>query len=70
MIDNFIVDFYCSKLMLAIEIDWDSHSEQEIYDATREEKLRNLWIRVIRYTNDEVFANIQWVYDDLMRKMK
>src|SRR5680860_1794259 len=31
-LDNFIVDFYCSELLLAIEIDGDSHSEQIDYD--------------------------------------
>ncbi len=31
-IDNYIVDFYCSKLKLAIEIDGESHSERSKED--------------------------------------
>lgn len=32
---NFILDFYCSKLLLAIEVDGDSHAEREGYDQKR-----------------------------------
>jgi very-short-patch-repair endonuclease len=42
MIDSFILDFYCSKLLLGIEIDGDIHKEQEVYDTQRDEKLRHL----------------------------
>jgi len=31
-IDNFIVDFYCHELMLAIEIEGSSHDEKQDYD--------------------------------------
>lgn len=64
-LDSFIVDFYCSKLLLVIEIDGDSHSEQIDYDIFRTEKLNKFGIKIIRYTNFEILRNIGGVYDDL-----
>ena len=48
MIDSFILDFYCSKLMLWVEIDWESHKYNQDYDNQRDEKLRHIWIKIIR----------------------
>lgn len=53
---NYIVDFYCAKLRLAIEIDGDSHysrGEQE-RDTRRDAVLNKLGVRVLRFTNREV----------------
>ena len=41
-IDEFIVDFYCPKLKLVIEIDGESHDGKIQEDKTREEKLKSL----------------------------
>jgi len=68
-LDNFIVDFYCSELLFVIEIDGDSHSEQEDYDTFRTEKLNKFGIEVIRYTNFEILNNIDGVYDDLRKRV-
>lgn len=70
MLDSFIVDFYCSKLLLAIEVDGDTHAQKEDYDAMRTLKLKRLSIQVIRYTNDEVLKNTSSVYDDLIQKIE
>ncbi len=67
---EFIVDFYCSELLLAIEIDGDSHGKQIEYDTKRTEKLNALGITVIRYTNEEVMKNIDGVYEDLKRQVE
>src|SRR5579864_5425027 len=54
-LDQFIVDFYCSSLQLAIEIDGDSHLESEIKDFERSTILENKYdLQIIRYTNNEV----------------
>ncbi len=57
-IDNFIVDFYCPKLKLVIEIDGESHFTQEaiVYDHDRTQVLEGYSLRVIRFTNDEVMS--------------
>ncbi len=69
-LDEYIVDFYCSELMLAIEIDGDSHAEQVEYDQNRTLKLNQLGIEVIRYTNKDVMTNLNGVYSDLLKKIK
>jgi len=68
-IDRFIVDFYCAKLNLVIEIDGDSHAEDPGYDIERTQILRNYGLTVIRYSNRDVLHNISGVYDDLMRQL-
>ena len=64
---GYIVDFYCSKLQLVIEIDGDSHAENKEYDKTRTEVLSQLGLRVLRYTNRDVCNNIEGVSQDLMQ---
>jgi very-short-patch-repair endonuclease len=64
---GYVVDFYCSRLQLVIEIDGDSHAENEEYDKTRTRVLGQLGLRVLRYTNRDVCDNIEGVYQDLMR---
>ena len=68
-LDHFIVDFYCSKLGLVIEIDGDSHAETAEYDHERTRVLGAYGLEVVRYTNDEVLRNIEGVYEDLLRRI-
>jgi very-short-patch-repair endonuclease len=60
-IENYIVDFYCSKLKLAIEIDGSSHIGKELADKIRQEKLESLGIRFLRFDDLEVKRDIQSV---------
>ena len=69
-LDEYIVDFYCAELMLAIEIDGDSHADQEEYDKRRTARLNELGIEVIRYTNQDVMHNLDGVLDDLQTKVR
>ncbi len=66
---GYIVDFYCSKLRLVIEIDGESHAETVEYDVERTKILEALGLTVVRYTNDEVMHNIAGVYDDLIQRI-
>ncbi len=68
-IADFIVDFYCAELRLAIEIDGDSHAGAIKYDAVRTAVLKAHGISVVRYYNDEVMKNLEGVYDDLARRI-
>jgi len=47
-IDNYVVDFYCKDLMLAIEIDGMSHNHEEAFlkDEIRQRKLENLGVKL------------------------
>ena len=69
-IDHYIVDFYCAELMLVVEIDGDTHAEQENYDKQRTARLNRLGIEVIRYSNQDVLNNIEGVYSDLLEKIE
>ena len=55
-IDNYIVDFYCKDLRLAIEIDGGYHDIEEVAqnDIVRQERLEALGVRFIRFSNQEV----------------
>jgi len=54
VIQGFIVDFYCHKAALVIEVDGDVHDLQQEEDARREKVLSALGLRVVRFGNDEV----------------
>jgi len=66
-IDNFIVDFYCSELQLVIEVDGDSHATNVEYDEARTRALETYGLHVVRYTNHDVFHNLEGIADDLLR---
>ncbi len=55
-IDNYIVDFYCKELMLAIEVDGMSHDSEEAFlkDEVRQSRLESLGVRFLRFTEAEV----------------
>ena len=57
-IDQFIVDFYCHKVKLVIEIDGEIHlyEEQAERDTGRTAELENLGLTVIRFTNQDLGA--------------
>ena len=56
IIGNYIVDFYCPKLKIVIEIDGIQHYEEDNakYDFRRTEFLENLGLTVIRFDNSEI----------------
>ena len=57
-IGNFIVDFYCKELSLAIEIDGDTHIYKYDYDDERQHSLENLGVNFIRFEDIEVKKNM------------
>lgn len=64
-IGEYIVDFFCSELNLVVEIDGDSHREQEIYDIKRTAYFLSLGLREIRFTNKEVIESTEGVFEKL-----
>ena len=62
-IAQFIVDFYCPKLKLVIEIDGESHDTENAqdYDQERTEVLQGYGLKVIRFKNEEVLQNFTGV---------
>jgi len=53
-IDNYIVDFYCHELKLAIEVDGISHDNKLKYDRKRQKRLEGLGVQVIRFQDEDV----------------
>jgi very-short-patch-repair endonuclease len=55
-IDNYIVDFYCKELMLAVEVDGTYHNYDEAFlkDEIRQKKLESLGVKFIRFTEAEM----------------
>ena len=66
-LDEYIVDFFCNELMLAIEIDGLSHYNSREYDKPRQIKLETLGVRFLRFEDDEVFYNVNVVVDKIER---
>jgi very-short-patch-repair endonuclease len=66
-IDMFVLDFYCPKYKLAIELDGSPHLKNDAkkYDAMRTEILKNKEIKVVRFFNSEVENDI----DGVVRKI-
>ncbi|MBI2429055.1 MAG: endonuclease domain-containing protein [Ignavibacteriales bacterium] len=64
-IDEFVVDFFCPKLMLAIEIDGGSHENDEAHDKDkkRQSRLESLGITFLRFKESDVRSDIRSVVD-------
>lgn len=67
--DNFIVDFYCHELMLAIEIDGSSHEYKQAYDSRRQAILENYGVTFLRFTDSEVKKNMPNVLLSIEQKI-
>ncbi|HES77271.1 MAG TPA: endonuclease domain-containing protein, partial [bacterium] len=57
----YILDFYCAKNVLAIELDGGQHSEQQTYDAKRDQYLSSRGLRVLRFWNNQVLQETEAV---------
>ncbi len=62
-INHFIVDFYSHEYKLAIEVDGEIHeNEAKIeYDLNRTYEIEKFGIKVLRFTNDQVISDTEWV---------
>ncbi|TVQ19429.1 MAG: endonuclease domain-containing protein [Leptolyngbya sp. DLM2.Bin15] len=71
-IGNYIVDFYCAKLRLAIEVDGDSHFTEDgiQYDLERTMILEGYGLQVIRFTNHEVMQQFEAVCQSIDAELK
>ena len=58
---NYIVDFYCSELLLAIEIDGESHDAKGEDDLKRQKRLESLGVRFLRFYDRDVKENVEGV---------
>ncbi|MCF8303029.1 MAG: endonuclease domain-containing protein [Bacteroidales bacterium] len=68
-IDRFIVDFYCHKLKLVIEIDGGIHKQKREYDIGRAAEINKYDIKILRFKNEEVIENIDCVLNEIRKHM-
>ena len=61
VIQGFIVDFYCHKAGLVVEVDGDVHDLQKEEDERREKVLSAMGLRIVRFRNDEVVKSLSAV---------
>jgi len=71
-IGDYIVDFFCPKAKLVIEMDGSYHlvGEKIEYDRMRDDCLTSLGLRVLRFTNTEVLTNIEGVVESIIENME
>ena len=62
-IDNYIVDFYCKDLMLALEIDGESHYGNEKKDNKRQKKIESYGVKFLRFDDLEVRYKMEKVLE-------
>ena len=62
-IDNFIVDFYCPRADLVIDVDGGQHYTEDGLekDKSRDQYLNAIGLRVMRFNNLDVLKNIEGV---------
>lgn len=65
---GYILDFYCQKLKIAVEVDGKIHTIQKNResDMAREEILKRYGVAIIRITNEEIESNPM----EVLRKLK
>lgn len=65
-IHHFILDFYCSKLLLGIEADGEIHNLQQEQDQNRSDYLASMGIKIIRFKNEEILNEIEVVRNRIL----
>lgn len=67
IIGNYIVDFYCPKGKIIIEVDGSQHYSEEgnRKDKAREYYLRKLGIKILRFPDTEVLNNLEGVVEKI-----
>ena len=71
-IDQYIVDFYCKNLQLAIEVDGSIHfkDEQQNKDIFRQNRLKSLGVVLVRFNDLDVKNNLSLVLEELKNTIK
>ena len=65
----YIADFYCYQLKLVIEVDGAIHDFNKEKDLERTSALEEMGNVVIRFTNDEVMKNLEFVLNQIKAKI-
>ncbi len=71
-IGNYIVDFYCAKAKLAIELDGGQHFEESglAYDKDRTDFIGKYGIEVLRFSNLDIWQHFHNVCEEINEVVK
>ena len=71
-IGNYIVDFYCPAAKLIVEVDGGHHyvNENIQKDKTRDNYLGSLGFTVLRFSDRDIFKNIEGVLQKIFDELK
>jgi very-short-patch-repair endonuclease len=71
VLGNYIVDFYCPSSKLVIELDGSQHYDEKgiEYDLKRDEFLRSLGMKILRYSNSDVNNKFKSVCEDILNNI-
>jgi len=70
-IGGFVIDFYCPKLRLAIEVDGDTHfvGDAPQKDIARQKQIEGYDVKFLRVTNNDVYKNLDGVLKTIEHKV-
>ncbi len=68
---SYIADFYCPERKLVIEVDGGIHDDEQVKenDEIRQKAVEFYGIKVIRFRNEDVFSRMEFVLDEIERKL-
>ncbi|MEM1132232.1 MAG: DUF559 domain-containing protein [Pseudomonadota bacterium] len=69
-IDPYVCDFVCRSEKLIIELDGYSHETAQKANANRTRYLQQQGYRIIRFTNDNVFQNVEGVLVEIQKYLQ
>ena len=71
IIGNYIVDFFCLKAKLVIEVDGGQHysAKARVADSERDRYMKTRDLRVLRFTDTEVLKNIEGVVERIIENI-
>ncbi len=67
---RFILDFYCPKVGLAIEVDGCIHESQKEHDEIRQSEIEATGVKIIRFKNMEIENNIDKVVKIILIELR
>ena len=70
-IGRFVVDFYCPKSKLVIELDGGQHYSEVIQakDESRDRYMESVGLKVLRFSDTEVFENLPGVIEEIWNRL-
>ena len=71
-VGKYVIDFYCVKKKLGIEVDGEIHDNEDSreYDKEREEFINNFGIRIFRIPNKIIENNIEEAADMILTELR